>query len=108
MEFCPFCGNMLLIEKAQMGRRSRLFCPTCPYVSQIHNEISRKKFLVKKEDDAVFSGEEAKKNASKTEASCPKCNFGEAYFFQMQTRSADEPMSTFYKCCSCEHKWKED
>jgi DNA-directed RNA polymerase subunit M/transcription elongation factor TFIIS len=26
------------------------------------------------------------------------CNYGEAYFMQMQIRSADEPMSIFYKC----------
>jgi len=27
-------------------------------------------------------------------ASCDKCNFNEAYFYQLQIRSADEPMTT--------------
>lgn len=31
---------------------------------------------------------------------CPKCEHPRAYFMQIQTRSADEPMTTFYKCCS--------
>jgi len=38
---------------------------------------------------------------------CPKCEHMKAYFMQIQTRSADEPMTTFYKCCSCGHRWKE-
>ena len=42
-----------------------------------------------------------------TAETCPKCSHAKAYFMQMQTRSADEPMTTFYKCCACGHRWKE-
>ena len=40
---------------------------------------------------------------------CPKCGHLRAYFMQIQTRSADEPMTTFYKCCeiSCGHRWRD-
>lgn len=40
---------------------------------------------------------------------CPKCEHPRAYFMQIQTRSADEPMTTFYKCCSpqCGHRWRD-
>lgn len=38
---------------------------------------------------------------------CPKCEHDRAYFMQIQTRSADEPMTTFYKCCKCGHRWRE-
>lgn len=40
---------------------------------------------------------------------CPKCEHPKAYFMQMQTRSADEPMTIFFKCCNpdCDHRWKE-
>jgi DNA-directed RNA polymerase subunit M/transcription elongation factor TFIIS len=43
-------------------------------------------------------------------ASCPRCNHGEAYFKQMQIRSADEPMTTFYRCCreECQLEWRDD
>ena len=37
-------------------------------------------------------------------ASCPKCNFDSAYFYQLQIRSADEPMTTcaLVRCwCGC-------
>lgn len=40
---------------------------------------------------------------------CPKCAHGRAFFMQIQTRSADEPMTTFYKCCDmkCGHRWRD-
>jgi Transcription factor S-II (TFIIS) len=38
---------------------------------------------------------------------CPKCDHQKAYFVQLQTRSADEPMTIFYCCVSCSFKWKE-
>ena len=40
-------------------------------------------------------------NAAKSEVQCPKegCDGTEAAFFQVQIRSADEPMTTFFKVC---------
>lgn len=40
---------------------------------------------------------------------CPKCGHTEAFYMQIQTRSADEPMTIYYKCCnfSCGFRWKE-
>lgn len=40
---------------------------------------------------------------------CPKCEHERAFFMQIQIRSADEPMSIFYKCCNdaCQHQWRE-
>lgn len=45
------------------------------------------------------TGKEAWKNVDKTDVQCPKegCAGGEAFFYQVQIRSADEPMSVFYK-----------
>jgi len=42
-------------------------------------------------------------------ASCPKCQHSHAYFMQIQIRSADEPMTMFFKCCNptCNHRWRE-
>lgn len=46
---------------------------------------------------------------SLSSAVCPKCAHNRAFFMQIQTRSADEPMTTFYKCAnfSCGARWKE-
>jgi DNA-directed RNA polymerase subunit M/transcription elongation factor TFIIS len=38
---------------------------------------------------------------------CPKCLSHNCYHFEMQTRSADEPMTTFLTCLDCDTRWKE-
>ena len=37
---------------------------------------------------------------------CGKCKQKKTRYYQMQTRSADEPMTTFVTCVNCNHKWK--
>lgn len=50
-----------------------------------------------KEVDDILGGAAAWENADCTDATCPKCDNRRAYYYQVQTRSADEPMSTFYR-----------
>ncbi|KAJ3680157.1 hypothetical protein LUZ60_016435 [Juncus effusus] len=110
MEFCPSCGMLLQIEPARDGRRMRLFCPTCPYVCPVQNKIVKKVPLVAKEIEPIFNAADAKRFAKKTSGvSCEKCHHDEAYYEQMQTRSADEPETIFYQCCNdkCNHHWRE-
>jgi transcription elongation factor S-II len=49
--------------------------------------------------------------APKLEAStdgftCRKCKSKECSYYQLQTRSADEPMTTFVTCITCGNRWK--
>jgi len=37
---------------------------------------------------------------------CGKCKGTQTTYFQMQTRSSDEPMTTFASCLSCGNRWK--
>ncbi len=37
---------------------------------------------------------------------CNKCKSMKTTYYQMQTRSADEPMTTFVTCLNCEKRWK--
>lgn len=43
----------------------------------------------------------------KTHIICPECSNTEAYFSLRQTRSADEPETRIYRCCRCNHTWRE-
>lgn len=44
----------------------------------------------------------------KTEhARCPACGGNEAFFHEVQTRSADEPATLFLRCVACAHQWRE-
>jgi transcription elongation factor S-II len=51
------------------------------------------------------------KYAPKLEAStdnftCRKCKSKKCSYYQLQTRSADEPMTTFVTCLDCGSRWK--
>lgn len=37
---------------------------------------------------------------------CGKCKQKKVSYYQMQTRRADEPMTTFYECQVCDNRWK--
>ncbi len=37
---------------------------------------------------------------------CPKCHKRKVTYYQMQTRSADEPMTNFITCLYCNNRWK--
>jgi DNA-directed RNA polymerase subunit M/transcription elongation factor TFIIS len=37
---------------------------------------------------------------------CPKCKKARATFYQVQLRSADEPMSTLLNCLECGYDWR--
>lgn len=57
--------------------------------------------------DDVLGGSDAWDNVDRTEAKCPFCPNNDAFFMQIQIRSADEPMTTFYKCTSCKKQWND-
>lgn len=78
---------------------NRLECRTCPYQHAIDMPIYSRKNFPKKEREDVFGGPGAWDNAQKGRVPCPTadCGGNEAAFFQLQIRSADEPMTTFYK-----------
>ncbi len=40
-------------------------------------------------------------------AKCPDCGNNEAYNWEIQTRSADEAATQFFKCLKCGHTWRE-
>ena len=44
--------------------------------------------------------------ASTDTFTCRKCKGNQCTYYQMQTRSADEPMTTFVTCLLCSTRWK--
>jgi len=37
---------------------------------------------------------------------CSKCKKNKCTFYELQTRSSDEPITTFVRCLNCGHRWK--
>ena len=61
--------------------------------SDIHLNIM-KKYITKEEEisDGIFT--------------CNNCKSKKTVYYQLQTRSADEPMTTYVTCTNCNKKWK--
>ena len=131
LTFCPTCGSMLAIEtrredffseagEAVVGDNDgdddddgglRLSCKTCPYSYAIRGTFWSKTDVPmrhKKRVDDVLGGDDAWKNVDTTRSRCPKCAHDVAYFLLVQTRSADEPMTQFFRCTACKNQWKEN
>ncbi len=41
-----------------------------------------------------------------TNSDCPKCGNNLAFWWMLQTRSADEATTQFYRCTQCSHTWR--
>ncbi|KAL1884926.1 RNA polymerase III C11 subunit [Paecilomyces lecythidis] len=107
LTFCPNCSNALTISRAESTSQyplgvNRFECRTCPYSYVLDVEYFEKTDMKQKEVEDVFGGKEEFKNADTVATQCPAegCNGERAYFFQLQIRSADEPMTTFLKDAS--------
>jgi transcription elongation factor S-II len=73
-----------------------------------HQELLPEKWdeLIKaksKRDLQIF---ETNIEASTDTYTCRKCKNNKCAYYQMQTRSADEPMTTYVSCLNCGNRWK--
>ncbi len=110
MKFCPKCGTLMVVDRS----KGVLRCPRCGYEeSSKGSSFTLSKSIVHTEKeklavvDASRSGIPPSAVLLKGEVRCPKCGHDEVYAWQMQTRAADEPPTTFYKCAKCGHTWRE-
>ncbi|KRX84359.1 DNA-directed RNA polymerase III subunit RPC10 [Trichinella nativa] len=105
--FCPFCNNFLKLFSGKKGLYYA--CETCSFEEQVDNQYVFRTHPKMKELSHILGGPKAWENAQITEEKCPKCDGGQAYFMQIQIRSADEPMTTFYRCANnyCAHRWRD-
>ncbi|RUP07332.1 transcription elongation factor S-II, partial [Jimgerdemannia flammicorona] len=61
----------------------------------------------KLEEEALFRARGAGAAQAETDMFlCGRCKGRKCTYFQMQTRSADEPMTTFVTCTICDNHWK--
>ncbi|TIA68926.1 hypothetical protein E3P92_03828 [Wallemia ichthyophaga] len=107
MLFCPTCSNMLISAMDEETTNNKWTCSICPYQFPMTKQFNTRHKLRRKEVDDVLGGEETWKNVDQTDAECPKCSNLRAFFMQIQIRSADEPMTTFYRCTNakCANQW---
>jgi DNA-directed RNA polymerase subunit M len=114
VKFCPECEKLLRRKKTADGQYI-LKCVACGYSEDYKKKKKKKKkrskALEKKIKDTktrIIDGSEKNLELKpKTNVECPECGHNEAYYEQFQTRSADEPATTFYECVKCKNRWRE-
>lgn len=75
-----------------------LLLPEGPYAKTLSDYVKRE--LEIEEQKAKF--DEEYEGIFK----CKKCNSKKTTYYQLQTRSADEPMTTYVTCLECNNHWK--
>jgi transcription elongation factor S-II len=71
--------------------------PDGPYAKGLieNREKDMQKQMIKAKEDEAYEGL----------LTCPKCKGKKTTYYQMQTRSADEPATNFCSC-ACGHRWR--
>jgi DNA-directed RNA polymerase subunit M/transcription elongation factor TFIIS len=66
-----------------------------------NRELAEKMFL---REQRLLEGNKA---AATDQFRCPRCGKRQCTFYEMQTRSADEPMTIFIQCVNCGKRWTQ-
>ncbi len=113
MEFCPECSSILSPQKD--GKKKVLSCQNCGYIKRLTTKTKKKyrygetiEHLPENQETVVITEKLLEQQTMPTvRAVCAKCGHKAASYWQVQTRSGDEAMTTFYRCTKCNHTWRE-
>jgi len=100
MKFCPNCEVRL--KKTDNG----LCCTKCDYTEGDATTTKQ----VKEEKDVsefnVLEKSDDQETLPTIKIYCEKCGHDQAVWWMLQTRSADEPTTQFYRCIKCNFTWR--
>jgi transcription elongation factor S-II len=99
-----YIGNINLYKRMVENKE---FVPhMLPYM-QCHNIFpERWKDIIDKNNLRLKEAYEFKIVAMSDMITCMRCKSKKVSYYELQTRSADEPMTTFVTCLDCDKKWK--
>lgn len=101
MRFCPNCEVRL--KKSESGLR----CPKCDYTEGDASDTIKKQEEEKGVSELnVLDENEGQETLPTIKMDCEKCGNDQAVWWMLQTRSADEPTTQFYRCTKCNHTWR--
>ncbi len=112
MRFCPKCGALMVAKRDNNNGELYWACPQCGYreqhsVSSSNLSVLRHTIEHSEKERIVVISNQPTEVLPRTRATCPRCGHGEAYYWLVQTRRADEPPTRFFKCVNCGHVWRE-
>ena len=101
MKFCPDCEVRLKKD----NNTSSISCPKCGY-SESGSKVPKKETKEEQFTWNILAENEGKETLPSIKIDCEKCGNNEAVWWMLQTRSADEPTTQFYRCTKCRHTWR--
>lgn len=110
VEFCPECSSLL--RRKLENEKLYLAC-RCGYKKEVEEDDDERKNKIQKKQEAleenliIVSEEDKISVHPKVNRDCSKCGHNEAEAWQEQTRSADEPSTSFFRCLKCKFTWRE-
>ncbi len=109
MKFCPKCEGRMK-PKIEEGILS---CPKCGLIVEREEEKTQTKGNLIQNAEGfsqsslkIIEAEKGLDALPTTTIDCPKCGNDMAFWWMLQTRSADEPTTQFYRCTKCTHTWR--
>jgi transcription factor S len=100
MKFCPKCEVRLKQDSSDS-----FICPKCNYSEKGGKDRKQ----VKGESIStinVLDESDKMETLPVIKMDCEKCGHTEAVWWMLQTRSADEPTTQFYRCVKCNYTWR--
>ena len=105
VKFCDECGSTLSTEWENRSYK----CPRCGVAEPIEVKAVYVNNHTPVNDKIIVIGKNERKmrTTPQTNALCPKCGNDRAYWWMVQTRSADESSTQFFRCTRCSRTWRE-
>ena len=112
MDFCPECGKLLHTDKNKKGE-TILICSKCKYKRELEDNeevifTEEVEHDLIREMTTVLNETQSDSTKPTKEMYCPACKKNQKIsFWMLQTRSADESPTRFFRCTACGETWRE-
>jgi len=104
LDTSSYIGNACLLERLRDGE----FLPhDIPFMT--YAELFPEKWATLEEEATKREAKmlEVDKSAATDMFRCSRCGKRQCTYYEMQTRSADEPMTQFIRCLNCGKQWRQ-
>jgi transcription factor S len=108
VKFCPKCETRMK-PRIEQGI---VLCPKCGFTADkeeqgsLPRKVSSLQESISRSSLKVMDTDKSPDALPTTTVECPKCGNNTAFWWMLQTRSADEATTQFYRCTKCMHTWR--